>query len=110
MSGVEEEDARAKLSDARVLLLKGEIDDAAANRICADLLQMEADDPTSDVYLYIDSPGGLVTAGVALYDVIKYVRVDVVTVALGTAAAWRRWCSRPGRRASGAPCPRPGSR
>ncbi|WP_412518277.1 ATP-dependent Clp protease proteolytic subunit [Actinomadura madurae] len=86
MSGVEEEDARAKLFDARVLLLKGEIDDAAANRICADLLQMEADDPTSDVYLYIDSPGGLVTPGMALYDVIKYVRMDVVTVAFGMAA------------------------
>lgn len=86
MSGVEGEDARARLFDARVLLINGELDDAAADRVCADMLQMEADDPAADVFLYIDSPGGLVSAGVAIRDVIKFLQVDVVTVAFGMAA------------------------
>jgi ATP-dependent Clp protease, protease subunit len=79
------EDPHAKLFEARALVIKGELDDAAADRVCAGLLELAADGP-ADVFVYLDSPGGLLSAGLAIYDVIKFVEVDVATVAWGTAA------------------------
>jgi ATP-dependent Clp protease protease subunit len=63
------------------------IDDASANLICAQLLLLEAEDPERDVFLYINSPGGVITAGLAIYDTMQYVHCDVATVAVGLAAS-----------------------
>jgi ATP-dependent Clp protease protease subunit len=70
----------------RVIMLRSEVDDAEANRITAQLLLLEQADPTADIHLYINSPGGLVTAGMAIFDTMRLIRPDVVTWAAGLAA------------------------
>lgn len=71
----------------RIVFLVGEIDDPVANTIAAQLLYLESEDPEQDIYLYINSPGGLVTAGLAIYDTMQYIRPDVATVCVGEAAS-----------------------
>ena len=71
----------------RIVFLVGEIDDPVANTIAAQLLYLESEDPERDIYLYINSPGGAVTAGLAIYDTMQYIRADVVTVCIGEAAS-----------------------
>lgn len=71
----------------RIVFLVGEIDDPVANTIAAQLLYLESDDPERDIYLYINSPGGAVTAGLAIYDTMQYIRADVATVCIGEAAS-----------------------
>ena len=71
----------------RIVFLVGEIDDPVANTIAAQLLYLESDDPERDIYLYINSPGGAVTAGMAIYDTMQYIRPDVATVCIGEAAS-----------------------
>lgn len=71
----------------RIVFLVGEIDDPVANTIAAQLLYLESEDPEQDIYLYINSPGGLVTAGLAVYDTMQYIRPDVATVCVGEAAS-----------------------
>jgi ATP-dependent Clp protease protease subunit len=68
-------------------VLGQEVNDEIANRICAELLLLAADDPERDIWLYINSPGGSVTAGMAIYDMMEYVPNDVATVAMGLAAS-----------------------
>ena len=68
-------------------MLGQEVNDEIANRICAELLLLAADDPERDICLYINSPGGSVTAGMAIYDMMEYVPNDVATVAMGLAAS-----------------------
>ena len=71
----------------RIVFLVGEIDDPVANTIAAQLLYLESDDPEREIYLYINSPGGAVTAGMAIYDTMQYIRPNVATVCIGEAAS-----------------------
>ncbi len=76
-----------RLLKDRILFLGSEVRDENANAICAQLLLLAAEDPTKDIYLYINSPGGSVTAGMAIYDTMQFVQPDVATVAMGLAAS-----------------------
>ena len=76
-----------RLLKERIIWLGGEVRDENANTICAQLLLLAAEDPDRDIYLYINSPGGSVTAGMAIYDTMQYIKPDVVTVGMGMAAS-----------------------
>lgn len=76
-----------RLLKERIIWLGSEVRDDNANAICAQMLLLAAEDPDRDIYLYINSPGGSVTAGMAIYDTMQYVQPDVVTVATGMAAS-----------------------
>ena len=76
-----------RLLKERIIWLGGEVRDDNANAICAQLLLLAAEDPDRDIYLYITSPGGSVTAGMAIYDTMQYIKPDVVTVGMGLAAS-----------------------
>jgi ATP-dependent Clp protease protease subunit len=76
-----------RLLRERIVFLGSQVDDPIANMICAQLLLLAAEDPERDIYLYINSPGGSVSAGMAIYDTMQYVENDVATVAMGLAAS-----------------------
>jgi ATP-dependent Clp protease protease subunit len=76
-----------RLLKERIIFLGTEVTDASANQICAQILLLSAEDPDRDIYLYINSPGGSVSAGMAVYDTMRYVRNDVGTLALGFAGS-----------------------
>ena len=76
-----------RLLKERIIWLGGEVRDENANAICAQLLLLAAEDPDRDIYLYINSPGGSVTAGMAISDTMQYIKPDVVTVGMGLAAS-----------------------
>lgn len=76
-----------RLLKERIIWLGGEVRDENANAICAQLLLLAAEDPDRDIYLYINSPGGSVTAGMAIYDTMQYIKPDVVTVGMGLVAS-----------------------
>ena len=76
-----------RLLKERIIWLGSEVRDENANAICAQMLLLAAEDPESDIYLYINSPGGSITAGMAIYDTMQYVKPDVATVATGLAAS-----------------------
>jgi ATP-dependent Clp protease, protease subunit len=76
-----------RLLRERIIFLGQQVDDTIANAICAQLLLLAAEDSTRDIFLYINSPGGSVSAGMAIYDTMQYVRNDVATVAMGLAAS-----------------------
>ena len=76
-----------RLLKERIIWLGGEVRDDNANAICAQLLLLAAEDPDRDIYLYINSPGGSVTAGMAISDTMQYIKPDVVTVGMGLAAS-----------------------
>ena len=80
-------DVFVKLLKSRVVMLGTDVNDDIANQICAQLLYLEGEDPKSDIWLYINSPGGSVTAGMAIYDTMQFVSCDVATVCLGLAAS-----------------------
>ncbi|HIC87089.1 MAG TPA: ATP-dependent Clp endopeptidase proteolytic subunit ClpP [Aquificae bacterium] len=80
-------DIYSRLLKDRIIILGQPIDDHVANLIVAQLLYLEADDPEKDIYLYINSPGGVVTAGLAIYDTMQYIKPDVVTICMGQAAS-----------------------
>ena len=80
-------DIYSRLLKDRIVFLGGEINDDTANLVVAQLLFLEMEDPDSDISLYINSPGGSVTAGMAIYDTMQYVQPDVVTVGMGMAAS-----------------------
>ena len=71
----------------RIIFLGREVNDQVANIICAQLLFLEADDPEKDIYLYINSPGGVITSGMAIFDTMNYIKPDVATICLGQAAS-----------------------
>jgi ATP-dependent Clp protease protease subunit len=77
----------SRLLRERIIFLAGEVRDEMANAICAQMLLLAAEDPEKDIYLYINSPGGSVTAGMAIYDTMHYIKNDVATVAMGMAAS-----------------------
>lgn len=80
-------DIYSRLLKDRIVFLGGEIDDDLANIIVAQLLFLEMDDPDQDISLYINSPGGSVTAGMAIYDTMQYIKPDVSTICVGMAAS-----------------------
>lgn len=80
-------DIYSRLLKERIIFLGSSIDDDVANLVIAQLLFLEAEDPKRDITLYINSPGGLVTAGLAIYDTIQYIKPDVSTLCLGQAAS-----------------------
>ena len=80
-------DIYSRLLKERIIFLSTQIDDAVANTIIAQLLFLEAEDNEKDIYLYINSPGGVVTAGMAIYDTMQYIKSDVSTICLGQAAS-----------------------
>ncbi|WP_138296674.1 MULTISPECIES: ATP-dependent Clp endopeptidase proteolytic subunit ClpP [unclassified Clostridium] len=80
-------DIYSRLLKDRIIFLDGEINDTTANLVVAQLLFLEADDPEKDVMLYINSPGGSVSAGMAIYDTMQYIRPDVSTICVGLAAS-----------------------
>ena len=77
----------ARLLQNRIIFLTGEVRDEMANMVCAQLLRLSAEDPKADIHLYINSPGGSVTAGMAVYDTMQYIKNDVVTIGMGIAAS-----------------------
>ena len=80
-------DIYSRLLEDRIIMLSGEIDDAVANTVVAQLLYLEGKDPDKDISLYINSPGGSVTAGLAIYDTMNYIKCDVTTICIGMAAS-----------------------
>jgi len=80
-------DIYSRLLEDRIIFLGGEVYDGAADLIVAQMLFLEAKDPDKDIQLYINSPGGSVTAGLAIYDTIQYIRCDVSTICIGMAAS-----------------------
>ena len=80
-------DIYSRLLKDRIILLSGPIDDTVANSIVAQLLFLESEDPDKDIHLYINSPGGVVTAGMAIYDTMQYIKPDVSTICVGSAAS-----------------------
>ncbi len=80
-------DLYSRLLEDRIIFLTGEIDTSVANSVVAQLLYLETKDPDKDIYLYINSPGGSVTDGMAIYDTINYIKCDVCTICIGMAAS-----------------------
>jgi ATP-dependent Clp protease protease subunit len=80
-------DIFSRLLKERIIMLSGEVNDDSANLIVAQLLFLESEDPDKDIYLYINSPGGSITAGMAIYDTMQYIKSDVSTICIGMAAS-----------------------
>lgn len=80
-------DIYSRLLKERIVFLNGEVNDAVSNSICAQLLFLEAEDQDADISFYINSPGGIVTAGLAMYDTMQYITPDVSTIVMGQAAS-----------------------
>lgn len=80
-------DIYSRLLEDRIVFITGEINDATANTIVAQLIYLEGKNPDKDISLYINSPGGSVSAGMAIYDTIKYIKCDVSTICIGLAAS-----------------------
>jgi ATP-dependent Clp protease protease subunit len=80
-------DIYSRLLKDRIIMLSGEVNDAVASSIVAQMLFLEAEDPEKDIYFYINSPGGVVTAGMAIYDTMNYIRPDIATICIGQAAS-----------------------
>jgi len=80
-------DIYSRLLKDRIVMLSGEVNDAVASTIVAQFLFLEAEDPEKDIYFYINSPGGVVTAGMAIFDTMNYIRPSVATICIGQAAS-----------------------
>ena len=80
-------DIFSRLLKDRIIMLNGEVNDASASLIVAQLLFLESEDPDKDIYLYINSPGGSITSGIAIYDTMNYIKPDVATICMGMAAS-----------------------
>jgi len=80
-------DIYSRLLKERIVFLNGEVNDAVSNSICAQLLFLEAEDSEADINFYINSPGGVVTSGMAMYDTMQYINPDVSTIVMGQAAS-----------------------
>jgi ATP-dependent Clp protease protease subunit len=80
-------DIYSRLLKDRIIMLSGEVNDAVASSIVAQMLFLEAQDPDKDIYFYINSPGGVVTAGLSMYDTMNYIKPDIVTICIGQAAS-----------------------
>ncbi len=80
-------DIYSRLLKDRIVMLQGEVNDESANLIVAQMLYLQFDQPKADIHLYINSPGGSVTAGLAIYDTMQYIKPDVATICIGQAAS-----------------------
>ena len=80
-------DIYSRLLKDRIIMLSGEVNDPVASSIVAQMLFLEAEDPEKDIYFYINSPGGVVTAGMAIFDTMNYIRPDITTICIGQAAS-----------------------
>lgn len=80
-------DIYSRLLKDRIIMLSGEVNDQVASSIVAQLLFLEAEDPDKDIYLYINSPGGVITSGMSIYDTMNYIKPDVCTICIGQAAS-----------------------
>ncbi|WP_200762999.1 ATP-dependent Clp endopeptidase proteolytic subunit ClpP [Nitrosophilus alvini] len=80
-------DIFSRLLKDRIIMLSGEINDAVASSVVAQLLFLEAEDPDKDIYLYINSPGGVITSGLSIYDTMNYIKPDICTICIGQAAS-----------------------
>ena len=80
-------DIYSRLLEDRIIFLTGEIDDNTANIVIAQLIYLEGKNPDKDIFFYINSPGGSVSAGMAIYDTMKYIKCDVSTICIGLAAS-----------------------
>ncbi|OSS42931.1 ATP-dependent Clp protease proteolytic subunit [Desulfurella amilsii] len=80
-------DIYSRLLKDRIIMLGGEIDDYLANIIVSQLLFLESEDPDKDIYLYINSPGGIITSGLAIYDTMQYIKPEVSTICIGSCAS-----------------------
>ena len=80
-------DIYSRLLKERIIFLTGPVNDAVASLVCAQLLFLESENPTKDIAFYVNSPGGVVTSGLAIYDTMQYVRPDIMTVCVGQAAS-----------------------
>ena len=80
-------DIYSRLLKDRIIMLSGEINDAVASTVVAQLLFLEAEDPEKDIYLYLNSPGGVVTSGMSIFDTMNYIKPDVCTICIGQAAS-----------------------
>ena len=96
-------DIYSRLLKERVIFIVGGIEDQMANLVVAQLLFLESENPDKDVALYINSPGGIVTSGLAIYDTMQFIKPDVTTICLGQAA-WAPCCSPAAPRASATAC------
>jgi ATP-dependent Clp protease protease subunit len=84
-------DIFSRLLNDRIIMLSDEVNDVTASLVVSQMLYLEAQDPDKDIQLYINSPGGSVTSGFAIYDTMQYVKPDVQTICVGMAAAWERF-------------------
>ena len=80
-------DIYSRLLKDRIIMLSGEVNDAVASSIVAQLLFLEAQDPDKDIYFYINSPGGVITSGLSIFDTMNYIKSDIVTICIGQAAS-----------------------
>jgi len=80
-------DIYSRLLKDRIVMLSGEVNDQVASTIVAQLLFLEAQDPDKDIYFYINSPGGVITSGLSMYDTMNYIKPDIVTICMGQAAS-----------------------
>ncbi|MGM0520270.1 MAG: ATP-dependent Clp endopeptidase proteolytic subunit ClpP [Campylobacterota bacterium] len=80
-------DIYSRLLKDRIIMLSGEVNDQVASTIVAQLLFLEAEDPDKDIYLYVNSPGGVITSGMSIYDTMNYIKPDVCTICVGQAAS-----------------------
>ncbi|QOG12042.1 ATP-dependent Clp endopeptidase proteolytic subunit ClpP [Arcobacter sp. FWKO B] len=80
-------DIYSRLLKDRIVMLSGEVNDAVASSIVAQLLFLEAEDPEKDIYFYINSPGGVITSGMSIFDTMNYIKPDVCTICIGQAAS-----------------------
>ncbi|WP_300349678.1 ATP-dependent Clp endopeptidase proteolytic subunit ClpP [Clostridium sp.] len=80
-------DIFSRLLKDRIIMLSGEVNDVSANLVVSQLLFLESEDPDKDIYLYINSPGGSITSGMAIYDTMQYIKPDVSTICVGMAAS-----------------------
>ena len=103
LAGALDDQLIARLLYQRIIVLGSEVDDRVANRLCAQLLLLSAEDPRSDISLYINSPGGSVSAGLAIYDTMRLIPNDVSTLAMGLAGSMAQFllcAGTPGKRFS----------
>jgi Protease subunit of ATP-dependent Clp proteases len=100
-------DIFSRLLMDRIVFMGAPINDDVANIVIAQLLFLEADNPERDIYLYINSPGGVVSSGLAIYDTMQYLKAPINTICMGMAASMGSFLLARDSRASGAPCPTP---
>ena len=98
-------DIYSRLLRDRIIFLSEEVNDVTASLVVAQMLFLEGEDPDKDIQFYINSPGGSITSGMAIYDTMQYIRCDVSTICVGMAASMGAFCWRLGRPESDLPFP-----